>query len=90
MLVGQGLPRHVNRLAYIGSFLHCLVPHRYLIVIPSGSTMEDVKKANQRKSKTIKSKSIELSKSTSSASRSTWDVVSEGKSTSFSSKLSGD
>jgi hypothetical protein len=34
LLIGRGLPRHCNRIAYIGSYLHCLVPRRYLIVTP--------------------------------------------------------
>ncbi len=38
LLLGRGLPPFVNRAAYLGSFAHCLVPRRYLIVIPPGAT----------------------------------------------------
>jgi ADP-heptose:LPS heptosyltransferase len=34
LLLGRGLPRHLNRIAYVGSFLHCIVPKKYLIVTP--------------------------------------------------------
>ena len=36
LITGQGLPSHLNRAAYVGSFLHCLVPRKYLIVTPPG------------------------------------------------------
>ena len=31
---------YVNRAAYIGSFLHCLVPTKYIVVIPPGCEEE--------------------------------------------------
>jgi hypothetical protein len=37
LLVGRGLPNYLNRAAYLGSFLHCLVPRKYLIVTPPGA-----------------------------------------------------
>ena len=33
-LLGRGLPRKLNRAAYFGSFLHCLIPKKYLTVTP--------------------------------------------------------
>ncbi len=42
LLLGRGLPNFVNRAAYIGSFAHCLVPHRYLIVIPPGAAEDEI------------------------------------------------
>ena len=35
LLTGRGLPTFCNRAAYLGSFLHCLVPTRFLIVTPN-------------------------------------------------------
>ena len=34
LIIGRGLPPHLNRAAYLGSFLKCLVPRKYLIVTP--------------------------------------------------------
>jgi hypothetical protein len=36
------LPAYLNRPAYIGGKVHCLVPMRYLIVIPPGTSEEEV------------------------------------------------
>ena len=33
-LLGRGLPGYLNRAAYIGSYFHCIVPKRYLVVTP--------------------------------------------------------
>ena len=35
LIVGRGLPKYLNRIAYVGSFLHCIVPKKYLIVTPN-------------------------------------------------------
>lgn len=42
MLLGRGLPPYLNRIAYLGSFLHCLVPRKYLTVTPDMSDAEVV------------------------------------------------
>lgn len=34
MLTGRNLPRFCNRVAYLGSFVHCIIPRKYLIVTP--------------------------------------------------------
>ena len=36
-LTGRGLPPDLNRAATIGSYVHCVVPRRYLIVTPPGA-----------------------------------------------------
>ena len=50
LFAGQrGLPNYINRAAYIGSFLHCLVPTRYLTVTPAGCEEEAAALAEQWK-----------------------------------------
>ena len=39
-LTGQGLPGHLNRAAYIGGCFHCIIPRKYLIVVPADATAE--------------------------------------------------
>ena len=34
MLTGKNLPKHCNRIADVGSYIHCCVPKKYLIVTP--------------------------------------------------------
>lgn len=36
----HSIPKYLNRMAYIGSFFHCLVPQRYLNVTPEPPTTE--------------------------------------------------
>ena len=36
----KGIPSYINRAAWYGSFFHCLVPLKYLTVIPEGCTEE--------------------------------------------------
>lgn len=64
LLVGRGLPGYANRAAYIGSFAHCLIPRRYLIVIPPGASEEEIQ--------------MKVFGGTSPSSK--WDVVTESKS----------
>ena len=45
LLTGRGLPRHLNRAAYVGSYIHCIVPRRYLIVVPPGTTVAELEMA---------------------------------------------
>jgi deubiquitinase DESI2 len=39
-LYNKGIPSYINRAAWYGSFFHCLVPLKYLTVIPEGCTEE--------------------------------------------------
>ena len=45
----HGLPRYVNRPAVIGSKIHCLVPKKYLIVVPQDASKEQVELALKKK-----------------------------------------
>jgi hypothetical protein len=45
-LVGRGLPRHLNRVAWVLSFLHCLVPRRFLVVTPDMTDYDVVQSNN--------------------------------------------
>ena len=50
LFAGQrGLPNYINRAAYIGSFLHCLVPEKYLTVTPAGCEEEAARLAEEWK-----------------------------------------
>ena len=40
LLIGRGLPHYLNRAANVGSYLHCLVPRRYLVVVPPGTDLD--------------------------------------------------
>jgi hypothetical protein len=50
------LPAYLNRPAYIGGKVHCLVPMRYLIVIPPGTSEEEVQMACMKKWDVVDSK----------------------------------
>ena len=50
LLLGIGLPRHLNRIAYMGSYLHCIVPKKYLIVTPADSKNYDVVQQDNKES----------------------------------------
>ena len=41
-LLGRGLPGHLNRAANFGGFIACIVPKRYRIVVPDGTTEEEI------------------------------------------------
>ena len=41
-LLGRGLPGHLNRAAKVGGVMACIVPKRYRIVVPPGTTEEDI------------------------------------------------
>jgi len=49
-LVGRTLPRHLNRAAYTLSFLHCLVPTRFLVVTPATQNYDIVLPPTSHKS----------------------------------------
>jgi hypothetical protein len=51
-LLGRGLPRHLNRAAYIGSYFHCIVPKRFLIVTPDMENADVVLEGVDSKSTT--------------------------------------
>ena len=34
LLIGRGLPHYLNRAANVGSYFHCIVPRRFLVVVP--------------------------------------------------------
>ena len=46
LLIGKGLPPHLNRIAYLGSYLHCIVPQKYLIITPDMSNADIVMGSN--------------------------------------------
>ena len=50
------LPAYLNRPANIGGRVHCLVPVRYLIVIPPGTPEEEVQMACMKKWDMVDSK----------------------------------
>jgi hypothetical protein len=50
------LPAYLNRPANIGGRVHCLVPVRYLIVIPPGTPEEEVQMACMKKWDVVDSK----------------------------------
>ncbi len=50
------LPAYLNRPANFGSRLHCLVPRKYLIVVPPGSSEEEVQMACMKKWDVVDSK----------------------------------
>jgi hypothetical protein len=50
------LPAYLNRPAYIGGKVHCLVPMRYLIVIPPGTSEEEVQMVCMKKWDVVDSK----------------------------------
>lgn len=43
-LTGRGIPNYLNRLAYLGSFFHCMVPKRYLEVTPDPTYYDQISK----------------------------------------------
>jgi len=47
----MGLPGYLNRPAKVGGLLHCMVPRKYLIVVPPGSTEEEIQMATRSGSK---------------------------------------
>lgn len=54
-LTGKGLPRHLNRAAYVGSYLHCIVPRKYLTVTPQTVNYDIITSST----KTCKEKNVE-------------------------------
>jgi ADP-heptose:LPS heptosyltransferase len=42
LLTGKQMPRHLNRIAYTGSFLHCIIPKRFLTVTPDMTDVDCV------------------------------------------------
>ena len=50
------LPAYLNRPANVGGYVHCLIPRRYRIVIPPGTSEEEVQMACMKKWDVVDSK----------------------------------
>ena len=73
LLIGKGLPHYLNRAAYIGSFFHCIVPRKFLIVTPDTKYYDVVKSSSTNDIKSTTAGSMSAFDDCSSTARGNYE-----------------